>query len=219
MRIKNWDKFQHYKKRNPPWVKLHVSMLTSPDWVMLDDASRLLALVCLMVASKFDGEIPASASPAYFKRVAYLDKLPNFKPLIDCGFLIETQADASICEQVQATARPETEQSRAEADTSPRSIPTESPKAATGKYAFESGVIRLNQKDFDEWTLAFSHLDLRAELLSLSEWAANQPKWFHAVSGALAKRNREQKTKAAAGLGPTRDTDPRKWSARDLGIV
>lgn len=59
------------------------------------------------------------------------------------------------------------------------------------KYVFESGVIRLSASDFEKWLEAFQRLDLKAELLSLSEWAATQPKWFYAVSSALAKRNRE----------------------------
>lgn len=62
---------------------------------------------------------------------------------------------------------------------------------SSGKYAFESGVICLKQSDFDKWTQAFQHLNLRAELLSLTEWAGQQPKWFFAVSSALAKRDRE----------------------------
>lgn len=63
--------------------------------------------------------------------------------------------------------------------------------APSGAFVFESGVIRLTQKHFDEWTLAFPNLELRAELLSLTEWAGGQKKWFFAVSSALAKRNRE----------------------------
>ena len=60
-------------------------------------------------------------------------------------------------------------------------------------YAFESGIIRLKEADFRRWKEAFSHLDLAAELIGLSAWAAEQgPKrWFQAVSGALAKRNRQ----------------------------
>lgn len=61
-------------------------------------------------------------------------------------------------------------------------------------YAFESGVIRLAEKDFNLWKSSYSYLDLRAELLSLSKWASEQGKnWFFAVQGALAKRNREAK--------------------------
>lgn len=62
------------------------------------------------------------------------------------------------------------------------------------KYAFESGVIRLIEKDFSQWKSSFSYLDLPAELLGLSKWAGEQgSNWYHAVSGALAKRNREAK--------------------------
>lgn len=81
----------------------------------------------------------------------------------------------------------------------------DAPTGATtsGKYAFESGVIKLNQKSFDKWRQAFSYLDLRAELVALEYWAGKQTDWFHAVSGALAKRNREQKRLADKG-----STDP-----------
>jgi len=59
-------------------------------------------------------------------------------------------------------------------------------------YAFEDGIIRLSHKDFALWEEAYSQLDLRSELMSLSQWATEQGKnWFHAVKGALSKRNRE----------------------------
>lgn len=58
----------------------------------------------MLVASKNNGEIDGSeAGSAYLQRVAYLHKKPNFKPLIDCGFL----ECASECKQMLADARPE----------------------------------------------------------------------------------------------------------------
>jgi hypothetical protein len=49
----------------------------------------------------------------------------------------------------------------------------------------------LSEKDFRKWSESFSCLDLRAELIGLTKWAETQgDNWFHAVSGALAKRNR-----------------------------
>lgn len=83
--IPGWRDFQHYKKRNPPWIKLHFAMLSSEDWVSLDDESRVLMMVCMLVASKEDGIIPNN--PKYLKRVGYLHTEPNFQPLLDCGFL------------------------------------------------------------------------------------------------------------------------------------
>lgn len=109
--IKNWSQFQHYKDRNPTWIKMHFALLASEDWVMLDDASKLLAVVCMLVASRHEGKVPNK--PAYLKRIAYLDQVPDLQPLIECGFLSETLAPASIS---QATARPETETYREEAE-------------------------------------------------------------------------------------------------------
>jgi hypothetical protein len=102
-RVKNWRQFQHYRDRNPPWIKLHFAMLSSADWVTLDDSSRVLAVACMLIASRNEGVIPSD--PAYIKRVAYLNKTPNFKPLIECGFL-EPDSDRK---PMLADARPETE--------------------------------------------------------------------------------------------------------------
>lgn len=98
-RIRNWDHFQHYRNRNPPWIKLHYELLSSSDWVTLDDTSRVLAVACMLVASRNDGVIDGSeAGLVFLQRVAYLHKLPNLKPLIVSGFLVgasRLQADAS----------------------------------------------------------------------------------------------------------------------------
>ena len=105
-RVKNWRQFQHYKDRNPPWIKLHFSMLSSADWVVLDDRSRVLAVACMLIASRTEGEIDGSDSGlAYLQRVAYLGKKPDLTPLINCGFL----ESASKVEQKIPDARPETE--------------------------------------------------------------------------------------------------------------
>jgi hypothetical protein len=89
----------------------------------------------------------------------------------------------------------------------PRNVPTEgNGREGKGKkipevtkYVFESGVIRLTEKDFNNWKEAFEGLDLRAELIGLTEWAGRQDnKWFSAVSGALAKRNRELKLRTVS---------------------
>lgn len=96
--IRDWRNHQHYKDRNPPWIKLHYSILTSPEWVVLADASKALAIACMLVASKNDGIVPND--PAYIKRLCYLNAC-NLKPLVECGLLVPL-ADAGKCEQVLA---------------------------------------------------------------------------------------------------------------------
>ena len=119
--IRNWADYQHYSGRNPPWIKLHFKLLASEDWVMLDDASRVLAIACMLIASRDpDGLGRVPNKPDYVRRVAYLKRLPNFKPLIECGFLEIVQANASTmlahastmlahASALQTSARPDTE--------------------------------------------------------------------------------------------------------------
>src|SRR5215831_13202906 len=87
-RVKDWDKFQYYRYRNPPWIKLHTSILQSELWEQLDDRSKLLAIVLMLIASQHEGFLPKVVqTPSYLKRVGNFSKNPNIKPLIDCGFL------------------------------------------------------------------------------------------------------------------------------------
>lgn len=77
------------------------------------------------------------------------------------------------------------------------------------KYAFEQGVIRLSAKDFSKWQKAYVNIDLAAELIAMAPWAAEQRDWFFAVSGALAKKNREAKVRLeAARSGQNRPLTP-----------
>lgn len=86
--------------------------------------------------------------------------------------------------------------------------------SSSKSYAFESGVIRLNERDFELFAKSFSNLDLAAELLSLSQWAETQGKnWFHAVKGALAKRNRDVKANKQKA-----EQTPFKWNGIE-GVI
>jgi len=89
--------------------------------------------------------------------------------------------------------------------------PCGAPSPPGKAYAFESGVIRLNSRDFEQWKANFSHIDVGAELLALTEWAGQQRSWFNAVKGALAKKNqqaRERKDKLADQDAIVRNRDP-----------
>ena len=104
--IKNWDRYQHYKQRNPPWLKLHYELLSSRTWVMLDDSSRVLMVACMLVASRNGGQIDGSPSGLqYLKRVAYLQKA-DLKSLVDADFLVPLEQEETLIEE-QAAEEPE----------------------------------------------------------------------------------------------------------------
>lgn len=93
-RICSWDKYQHYKDRNPKWIKLHTELLSSRMWVMLDDASRVLAIACMVLAAREHGCF--DADPEFVKRVAFLNSTPDFSQLIKYGFLELLNEDGTV---------------------------------------------------------------------------------------------------------------------------
>lgn len=74
--------------------------------------------------------------------------------------------------------------------------------AASSKYFFESGVIKLTEDNFNLWKSAFSYLDLAAELVAMTGWANQQTHWFSAVSNALNKKNRALKDQKEGARAP-----------------
>jgi len=196
--VKNWARFQHYKDRSPEWIKLHFAILASEDWAMLADASKLLAVVCMLVASRHGGMVPNK--PAYLKRIAYLDETPDLAPLISCGFLEIPQADASEPEQMRTNAcldkRREEEKREDKKD---RGADAQTDLAFVGK------VIRLKASDFDRWNKRY-HLipDILAELTLADDYYSENPpkdgKWFFSVSKWLEKAHNE-------ALKPKHDPD------------
>lgn len=65
-------------------------------------------------------------------------------------------------------------------------------------YAFTGSVIRLNQKDFDEWSVTFPELNLRAELMVRDQYLAKQSdtekkNWFMSTFQYFIKQNEKRK--------------------------
>ena len=52
--VRNFDKYQHYKTRRPPWVKLYREILTDYELTSLPVSTRWLAVVLLLLASETD---------------------------------------------------------------------------------------------------------------------------------------------------------------------
>lgn len=108
LRPNGWDKFQHYKDRCPPWIKLHRDLLTKREFVCLPIASKALApLMWLLASESKDGTFDASFEELQFRlHISRKDYDDGVKPLIDKGFFIV--ASGVLAERLQ-DAIPETE--------------------------------------------------------------------------------------------------------------
>ena len=105
---KNWTKFQHYKDRNPPWIKLHRDLLNDKEFMRLPLASKGLAPVLWLLASEsVEGVFDADFDELEFRlRITPSELKDALKPLIEKGFFIDASTMLSVCLQ---DAIPETE--------------------------------------------------------------------------------------------------------------
>lgn len=59
LRVKNWAQFQHYKKRCPPWIKLHRELVNDYAFTTLRDATKAHLILIWILAAGSDGVVPA----------------------------------------------------------------------------------------------------------------------------------------------------------------
>lgn len=140
---KNWHAFQHYNKRNPPWIKIHKGLLEDMEFHDLPVASRALAPCLWLLASEhMDGGIRLTLTQICFRLRMSMDDLTDaLKPLISGGFLIDASDVLAECPQ---SAAPETEgeaeTKKAMCNPPSRAAGTKSKKSPSGKKGMTLGV-------------------------------------------------------------------------------
>jgi hypothetical protein len=70
VRVKNWSKFQHFKDRRPPWIKLYRDLLDDREWHKLDGDSAKILVSLWLIGSEDSGVIPSSEDLAFRLRIS-----------------------------------------------------------------------------------------------------------------------------------------------------
>jgi len=83
--VKKWEEFQHYKDRNPPWIKLHNQLLDNYEFENLADATKGHLLCIWMLASRTNNKIVYDNS--WVKRKIGANSQVDLKKLLDSGFI------------------------------------------------------------------------------------------------------------------------------------
>ncbi len=108
MRIKNWNNFQHFKDRRPPWIKLHRDILEQRDINAISDRSFRVLVGLWLLASEdraMEGNLPDIDDIAF--RLRY-DKVSIIKSLKELdSFLV--QDDITVISERYQDGVPETE--------------------------------------------------------------------------------------------------------------
>jgi hypothetical protein len=98
IRIKGWEKFQHYKNRKPPWIKLYRDLIDDMEFYSLSgDAAKTLILLWV-IASEADGYLPDITVLAFRLRMdskKCKSLLSELKHYLDSDVLAECLQDAT----------------------------------------------------------------------------------------------------------------------------
>lgn len=99
LKVKNFDKFQHYTNRTPPWIKLHRDILKDYGFSNLPDVSKGHLMLLWVLASQLDNRIPDDpnwiAGQLGTNTPIDLDRLKSLGFLIEINELKEEEGDAS----------------------------------------------------------------------------------------------------------------------------
>lgn len=90
-RVSNLEKYQHYRDRRPPWVKLYQSALEDVEFTCLQDASKAHAMLLLLVASRYDNHVPGD--PKWLQNALHATEPVDLDALISIGFIEPCRCD------------------------------------------------------------------------------------------------------------------------------
>lgn len=93
LRVVNLEKYQHYKERRPPWVKLHRTVFSDYAFSRLQDASKSHLMLIWLLASEYENKLPHDAE--WLGRKIDANAPVNIDELVSAGFL-EAYDDDSI---------------------------------------------------------------------------------------------------------------------------
>lgn len=93
--VKNLHKYQHYKTRNPPWVKLHRNFWIDDKIDELSIPEKLLFLGCLTLASESENRVPQNVR-FLSKRLGFSVTEPMLQKLLDLTLLCSASDSVSV---------------------------------------------------------------------------------------------------------------------------
>lgn len=126
LRVTNYEKYQHYKDRRPIWVKFYVELLNDYELNRLKPASRLVAVMLLLVAATQDNKIPYD--PEWLAGELHMtvgSVTSSVESLVSIGFLTLASRNHSASKAIAkraASASPEKRERKKEEKKEPKAF-------------------------------------------------------------------------------------------------
>jgi hypothetical protein len=220
--VKNWENFQHYKDRNPPWIKLHNHLLDDYDFECLPDATKCHLLCIWMLASRTNNEMIFDNS--WVKRKIGANSNVDLDLLVRVGF-IEVQGvehDASKALVLEEERRGETEKRRVDISTLQQ---VESLPAVCSFPLNDNTFFYLHQEQFSKWVNLYLAVDVESELRKMIGWLDANPSkrktrkgFMRFANGWLSKQQDKGGSKASGKVDILIASSESNWHEEDLGL-
>jgi hypothetical protein len=100
-KIKNWEKFNLYKPKNPryqkkmTWIKLYTDLIDDIQYNSLTPDEQLLLVKLWLLAGRYEGKIPESSGVAYALRLPIKYVEPIIQKLLKNNWLEESYPNDS----------------------------------------------------------------------------------------------------------------------------
>jgi hypothetical protein len=92
-RVRKWEDFQHYKQRNPPWIRLHRTLLRDHKFNKLSEAEQWMLVRIWLLASETDNHM--AYDERWVRRAINSARKVPVDKFVQMGFLEEYDGDWS----------------------------------------------------------------------------------------------------------------------------
>jgi hypothetical protein len=90
-RVRNFDALQHYKSRNPPWIKLYNRILDDYDVASMADAAKWHFVAIMLLASRNQNRVPWDI--VWVSKQISATETVDLDAMAKIGFIEEIQGD------------------------------------------------------------------------------------------------------------------------------
>ncbi|MGH8529690.1 MAG: hypothetical protein ACRETN_07590, partial [Nevskiales bacterium] len=175
--VRNWQRFQHYKDRNPPWIKLHHDLLDNYEFSLLPIESRALAPLLWLIASEseqLDGRIRMNGTALAFRLHMSAEALAAaLAPLIDKEFLSMEQPDSNPLASHWQVACPETE-----TETEERKSESVRAERALSLARAETNPVEMYVRAFGSQPAIYIQEAIETQIADLKAWEMTLDFWI-----------------------------------------
>jgi hypothetical protein len=88
--VRNFERFQHYKDRNPPWIRLYGALWRDRAFFRLPDQAKAHLIGLFTIAARLDNRIPED--PEWLAHELCASCPIDIQALVDAGFLVREPA-------------------------------------------------------------------------------------------------------------------------------